>query len=433
MHREGHLIEEIVELHNLADSFDKVLRGRERKRSRAGRYLIHNREKVLQNTAEEIKAGVFKPGKFYEREIVENGKHRTLQIVSMGKRIGVNAIMTVVDKHLRKRYIRTSGASITKRGTHDLMEYIRRDLQIDPDGTKYAYKWDIRHFYENVPQRYAEECFRNVFKDEKLISNLDNLTEMLDSGVSFGLRSSQSTGNLVLSECLDHHLKDRMGVRYYYRYCDDGLVLASNKEELWKIRDEVHKRCESIGLEVKPDERIFPVTEGIDFLGYKIYPDHVMLRKRIKKRFAKRIGRVKSRRRRRELIASFYGMTKHADCSNLFKKLTKKNMKSFNELGIQYQPNDGKKHFKGNTIPIRELVNMTVTVKDFEVGVKTIQGEDRCIVSIDVNGEQKKFFTASKELENILLQARQIPDGFPFQTTIKAEKFGINKTKYIFT
>lgn len=108
-------------------------------------------------------------------------------------------------------------------------------------------------------------------------------------------------------------------------------------------------------------------------------------------------------------------------------------MKSFNELGIQYQPNDGKKHFKGTTIPIRELVNMTVTVKDFEVGVKTIQGEDRCIVSIDVNGEQKKFFTASKEMENILLQARQIPDGFPFQTTIKAEKFGINKTKYIFT
>ena len=32
---------------------------------------------------------------------------------------------------------------------------------------------------------------------------------MLDSGISFGLRSSQATGNLLLSIFLDHYLKDK--------------------------------------------------------------------------------------------------------------------------------------------------------------------------------------------------------------------------------
>ena len=107
--------------------------------------------------------------------------------------------------------------------------------------------------------------------------------------------------------------------RYYYRYCDDGLVLGKTKAELWKIRDAVHGQMGKIDLEIKPNERVFPVEEGIDFLGYVIRPDYVRLRKRIKQKFARKMHEVKSRKRRRELIASFYGMTKHADCNKLFK------------------------------------------------------------------------------------------------------------------
>ncbi|MCG4972614.1 hypothetical protein L0M93_28020, partial [Bacteroides cellulosilyticus] len=154
----------------------------------------------------------------------------------------------------------------------------------------------------------------------------------------FGLRSSQGAGNLLLSVFLDHYLKDKYGVRYYYRYCDDGLVLGKTKAELWKIRDAVHGQMGKIDLEIKPNERVFPVEEGIDFLGYVIRPDYVRLRKRIKQRFARKMHEVKSRKRRRELIASFYGMTKHADCNKLFKKLTGKEMRSFKDLNVAYKP-----------------------------------------------------------------------------------------------
>ncbi len=142
---------------------------------------------------------------------------------------------------------------------------------------------------------------------------------------------------------------------------------------------------------------------------------------------------VKSRKRRRELVASFYGMAKHADCNKLFKKLTGKEMRSFKDLNVAYKPEDGKKRFPGVVVSIRELVNLPIVVKDFETGIKTEQGEDRCIVAIEVNGEAKKFFTNSEEMKNILAQVKEMPDGFPFETTIKTETFGKGRTKYVFT
>lgn len=223
-------------------------------------------------------------------------------------------------------------------------------------------------------------------------------------------------------------------MRHFYRYCDDGVVLGKSKAELWLVRDIVHELVEQVDLKIKASERVFPVSEGIDFLGYVIYGSkHVELRKRIKQRMARKMHEVKSRKRRRELIASFYGMAKHANCNMLFNKLTGKAMKSFKDLKVAYKPEDGKKRFPGAVVSIRELVNLPIVVKDFETGIKTEQGEDRCIVAIEQNGEAKKFFTNSEEMKNILAQIREMPDGFPFETTIKTETFGKGRTKYVFT
>lgn len=108
-------------------------------------------------------------------------------------------------------------------------------------------------------------------------------------------------------------------------------------------------------------------------------------------------------------------------------------MKSFKDLNVSYKPDDGKKRFSGTVVSIRELVNLPIIVKDYELGIKTEQGDDRCLVSIEQNGEVKKFFTNSEEMKNILEQVNGMPDGFPFETTIKAETFGKGRTKYVFS
>ena len=108
-------------------------------------------------------------------------------------------------------------------------------------------------------------------------------------------------------------------------------------------------------------------------------------------------------------------------------------MRSFKDLKVTYKPANGQKYFPGDTISIRDLVNLQIIVHDFQLGVKTREGEDRCVVSIEMGGQMKKFITNSDEMKNVLSQIGEMEDGFPFETTIKAQSFGNGKTKYVFT
>ena len=433
MKRDGYIMDEITAYSNIYAAIDEVLAGTKRKSSAVGHDILAHRDEEIQRIADELRTGHLDLRLYFQRDVFEHGKLRHLQVLPLRKRIAINAVMRVVDKHIRPRFIRTTGASIKGRGMHDLMAYIRDDIRRNPADTQYCLKLDISKFYESINQDSAMQAVCHVFKDPTLLSLLSDFIHFTPQGLSIGLRSSQGIANLLLSIVLDHYFKDQLAVPYYYRYCDDVVFLSHDKKQLWQYRDLFHQRLASVSLSVKHNERVFPTAEGIDFLGYVIYPTHVALRKRIKQNMARRMADVKSRRRRQVLIASFYGITKHADCNNLFNVLTGKNMKDFKDLNVSFQPADGKKHFPGTTVSIRDLVNLPIIIRDFETGIKTDKGDDRTLVSIEYNGELQKFFTASVEMRNILDQIRELPDGFPFKTTIKAENFGKGKTKYKFT
>lgn len=87
MRREGYIIEEIIEPSNMEDSFDQVLRGTKRKRSRQGRYLLAHKEEVLDELTASIASGSFRVKDYHERDIVEGGKLRRIQVLSMRDRI----------------------------------------------------------------------------------------------------------------------------------------------------------------------------------------------------------------------------------------------------------------------------------------------------------------------------------------------------------
>lgn len=436
MKRIGYVIEQIVEQSNLDNSFDTVLRGNHRKRLKEGKWLLAHRQEFLDKLRVNIlKADLSSYMRFHPKLVFEGAKWRNIQVFPMSARIAINAVMSVVDRHLKRRFIRTTGASIKGRGLHDLKHYIERDIATDPQGTRYVYKFDIRKFYESVKQDYIKFCVRRVFKDKRLVKLLDDFVSLLDTGISMGMRSSQGLGNLLLSTYLDHYLKERFGVRYYYRYCDDGVVLASDKRTLWRIRDKVHECASRCELNIKESESVFPIEQGIDFLGFVIYPTHSRLRKRVKKAFARKLKRVKSRKRRVELIGSLYGLAKHGNCRNLLKKLlTRKEMNKFSELGVTYTPPDGKKRFLGKTVRLGSIVNSRIEIHDYERDIKTAHGSDRYVVQFRYpdTHEYGKFFTASEEMKSILDQIAE-KDAFPFETIIRSECFDGNKYKYIFT
>ncbi len=465
MKRDGHIIEEITERDNLEEAFDTVVRGTFRKSLREGRWLLAHREEFLDGVAAEIESGHVDLGTWHPKDIKEAGKERHLQVFDMKARIKVGAVMRVVDRHLRRRFIRTTSASIRGRGLHDLKAYIERDIKTDPEGMRHVYKFDIRKFYETVRQDFIMYCVGRVFKDRRLIALLGQFVGVLDKGISMGMRSSQGLGNLLLSVFLDHYLKDRCGVRHFYRYCDDGVVASSTKLYLWESRGVVHERVNFIGQEIKRGERVFPLSEGLDFLGYVIYPTHSRLRKRVKKNFARKLARVKSRRRRKELVGSLWGMAKHCNSWHLletvlyrseYKKLKRKVMKDFGKsrCGQSYTP-DGKKSFRGQKISGKELDHKPFIVVDYETGVIPTVEQDRYkrevedtlsrggdaslvkkprpkyVVSVIYNGALRKLWTGDKENWDELDRRREEPDGLPFFCSMETDYSG-QYPKYTF-
>lgn len=405
----SNIIGEICDYANISQSIDVVLRGKKRKQLRTGRYILKNRDKIIAQLQSEISGGTFKISGYREYEVTDGPKVRRVQSVNLYERIGCNAIMHVVEKHVFVKYIRTTGASIKNRGMHDLKAYIQRDMELDPDGTRYCYKFDIRKFYESIDQEVMMQTLRRMFKDKVLLTIFERFVKMMQHGLSIGLRSSQGFGNMLLSLCLDHYLKDECGVRHYYRYCDDGLVMAGDKRTLWLVRDMIHERTASAGLVVKPDERVFPTRNGIDFLGYVIYGhDYARLRKRNKKNAARKLHKLKSKRRKRELAASLYGQCKHANCRNLFKRLTGLRMDEFKRLsdtGIKAKYQDGKKRFDGAEVNIADLVGEDFVILDYETGIVTKPQRKEY---------EEKVERQRKELDNYTSHGLTPPDGFVY-------------------
>ena len=428
MKRYGYLIEQVIEESNLLDAFHMVMRGK--KRTRTVRYFKKNRDAILQEILEEIKTGRYAPSGYREFTVMENGKLRDIQSLPFKDRIALHAIMAVLNKALGGMLIRDTYASLPNRGIHDGLNRIRMALK-DAPGTRYCLKLDLKKFYHNVDQDILIERLGRKIKDRMMLDTLVRIIRSFGPGLAIGYHSSQLLGNFYLC-LLDHFVKYDLRVKHYFRYCDDIVILAPTKEYLHGVLGKMREVIEGqLHLTVKKNYQIFPVeSRGIDFLGYVIRHNYVLVRKHIKQRVARRLHKVKSRKRRYVVLASFWGWIKHCNGKHLFFKFT--NMKSFKDLGVTYKPADGKKRFEGNLTPLSNLQNCKITVVDFETDIKTKQGDGRYVVQYEMDGQKGKFITASDEMKNILDQIKEMGE-LPFETVIRREIFGGNKTKYNFT
>ena len=432
MKRYGNIIDAIIEQGNMSASFDDVL-GDLKNESRKA-FLRGRKQLIIDRLAAAIRDGSFRITHVHEMVVTDGPKRRVVQAPPVIQRIGCHAIMRVVDQFCYKSIIPTSAASIKGRGMHYLHKIVADDLRLHPDETTYFYKCDIKKFYETIDQDIMYECVCRYIKDNTLIPILENFVRVMPSGLAIGLRSSQCFGNILLDR-LDHFMKEVVKVRYYYRYCDDIVMLHSNKKTIWLWRDILLDQLAFLGLSIKDNEVVRPVSDGLDFLGFVHYGTHSLLRKRVKKKFARHMAKVKSRKRRIELMGAFKGMAAHGDCNHLYYTITGNQMKKFSEMGVTYTPADGKKRFPGKMMRLGAIVNKTIEVHDYESGIKTSQGEDRYVVSFfdPSTKEWGKFFTASDEMKNILDQISDIEDGFPFETVIVSDVFDGNKVKYKFS
>lgn len=447
------LIPEIITDANLLSSFKRVLSNLRESATAAEkrnvtvidgkeyierqlRYVLH-KDAILQRLKEQIGNGTFRIRQLKSFLTKDGPKTRTVQAPAVTERMGSNAIMEVIENRLAPVLIQNTAASIKGRGPHGLFHEIQRTISENPQ-LKYYYQSDYKGYYDHIRHDLLIETIERYIADPILLPILHNFVKALnpsgDIAISKGLRSSQFLGNLYLND-LDHAMIEKRGAVYYFRFCDDTFILGESKKELWRLRDCLHEESAKLGLTIKENERVAPITAGMDALGYVNFGDHALLRRRTVQNASRKLAKVKSRKRRQELIGSFKGMACHADCKFIFHLITGKRMKKFSELGVTYAPADGKKRFPGKVMRLSAIQNKVLEIHDYETGMTTSQGDDRYLVSFrDTHtNEWGKFFTASEEMKNILDQVSDLEDGFPFETTIVSEIFDGNKQKFSFS
>ena len=142
-----------------------------------------------------------------------------------------------------------------------------------------------------------------------------------ERGLPLGCLTSQWLANLYL-DALDHFVKDDMGLKYYVRYMDDFVLIGPSKAWCWTVLDNIRAFVEdSLLLKLNPKTGIWPISRGIDFVGYRHWTDHVLPRKRTVERARKAFRRFPGLYRAGEIdldyirsrVVSFTGYMAHCD------------------------------------------------------------------------------------------------------------------------
>jgi RNA-directed DNA polymerase len=231
-------------------------------------------------------------------------------------RIIHHCIMQVIEPILFKNLINDTYACIKGRGIHKGVKRIKAALR-DEENTKYCLKLDIQKFYPSINHEVLIHLLKQRIKDDDLIWLLSEIVHSAP-GVPIGNYLSQHFGNLYLSE-LDHKCKEQWFCKYYYRYCDDVVILHNSKQFLHNVLSNMRQHLTSSILTIKRNWQIFPVdVRGIDFLGYRFFRHYILLRKRIATRFKRKMLNIKElNKKTMNVIMSYKGWLKWANCFNL--------------------------------------------------------------------------------------------------------------------
>ena len=102
-----------------------------------------------------------------------------------------------------------------------------------------------------------------------------------NKGLPIGNLNSQFFANVYLNS-LDQFVKYELKCRYYLRYCDDFVLLANDANTLrdWQIQIEQYLQQE-LKLTLNLKQRLAPTANGIDFLGYIVRKDYMLVRRRV--------------------------------------------------------------------------------------------------------------------------------------------------------
>lgn len=286
-----HLRERICSFPNLLEADRKARKGKAKTMSML--CLDKNYLNCMMQLQRDLLDNTYKTSDYKTFKIYEPKEREIFALPYYPDRIVHHAIMNVLEPIWKKVFVKNTYSSIKGRGIHAAMKAVKKCLKGYRHRNQPAYflKLDIRKFYPSVDHDILKSIIRKSIGDKWL---LDILDEIIDSaeGLPIGNYLSQYFANLYLTY-FDHYLLEELKVKHYFRYCDDIVIIADNKEVLHQYLEAITKYVtEKLHLTIKPNYRIAPVKEGIDFTGYVMTTYYTKLRKSIKCKMMKKAARL---------------------------------------------------------------------------------------------------------------------------------------------
>ena len=247
-------------------------------------------------------------------------------------------------------FIEDSYACRKGKGSHKAaarLQYWMRQVDRKPGPGWYYLKLDISKFFYRVNHAKLLKILAKRIKDPKLMKFLGSVVNsraepfdlprwrtpqdtppeewMYEVGMPIGNLTSQLFANIYLNE-LDQYCKHRLKIHYYIRYMDDVIILGQDKETLhrWKAAVETFLR-EELALDLNSKTSIRPVRQGVEFVGVRIWPTHMKLRKSTVRRIKREVRKISAlyaagdmtRQDFYRRIASIRGLLKHTESASL--------------------------------------------------------------------------------------------------------------------
>ncbi len=144
---------------------------------------------------------------------------------------------------------------------------------------------DIRQYFPSIDHQLLKEKLRRRIKDVKVLNLLYKIidgappgNDLRRTGIPIGNLTSQFFANFYLDD-FDHYIKEQLRIRAYLRYVDDFFILDDDKNRLHEIRKILRNYLARNHLRLHPRKaHIIPTRNGVDVLGYFIYPHKRLLR-----------------------------------------------------------------------------------------------------------------------------------------------------------
>ena len=285
MKRAGNLFERIADFDNLCLAFWKARKGKNAKAEvRKFRENLHEEINSLRN---DLLCGAIRVGDYHYFEIYEP-KKRQICAASFRERVLHHAIINICGPYFEQFLIFDTYACRKGKGSHKAVDR----AQFFSRRNTFFLKLDIARYFHTIDHAILVKLLERMFKERQLLGLLKKIISSYEAapgkGLPIGNLTSQYFANHYLG-LLDHFIKEQLCIKPYVRYMDDLIIWDNSKNELRVyLRDIKQFLRKTLSLDLHDPGSLNYTSKGVNFLGYRVFPQTIKLARRSRSRFVKK-------------------------------------------------------------------------------------------------------------------------------------------------